>query len=82
MQEFRPCPACGQGYLTRRVETNTVKMNGIQFDIPLHFSVCSSCESEVADAEECSKNKKLMIEMKHKIEQNIGEQVHDKRNKK
>lgn len=81
MKADRPCPACGQGYLTRQVETNTVKMHGVEFDLPLHFSVCSSCESEVADSEECKENKRLMLEMKYKIEQDMGEHIYDKANK-
>ena len=60
MTVLQACPVCGQGHLTPQVDTNTVVINGKSYDMPCHFAICNTCESEVADADDAQQNAEYM----------------------
>lgn len=72
------CPVCGEGFLKPKSSTNTVKICNQEYDIPFYFAVCDCCESEVADAEDAARNKELMLEIRTRVEQEMGEKAHDR----
>ena len=57
----RVCPACGEGRLESLESTQQVEHAGVQGTIPLHYAVCDTCGSEVAEADEARANKRAMI---------------------
>lgn len=51
------CPICGIGFLEKKIRLERVEF--VSSRVETHFSVCSYCEIEQADAEELKKNKEL-----------------------
>ena len=45
---IKPCGVCGEGYLIPKVNTDGT-----------HYSICTNCLSEIADAEQAKKNKEI-----------------------
>ena len=72
------CPVCGRGHLTPQVDTNTVVINGKSYDMPCHFAICNTCESEVADADDAEQNARLMKKIRQKVENEMIEKLKEK----
>lgn len=56
----RICSACGEGRLEPKETTQHVEHAGVQGTIPLHYAVCDTCGSEIAEAPEARANKRAM----------------------
>ncbi len=55
------CNACGEGTLHQHTESNSVLINGKTLDVPLQYSACDHCGSELTDAEQARANKRAMV---------------------
>ena len=62
------CPACGEGRLTSRISANEVEHEGVREKIPMHYSECDYCGSELAGEAEAQENKRAMTAFKKKAE--------------
>lgn len=62
------CCICGEGHLTVQVEKNRVEYKGVIEELDSFYSVCDSCGSEQADAEQAHNNKRLMIAFKKRVD--------------
>jgi HTH-type transcriptional regulator / antitoxin MqsA len=51
------CAICGQGSVTSRTDQVESKYKGTKAMVPLHYTVCSACASDFADAEQGRLNK-------------------------
>lgn len=56
----RICSACGEGRLEPKETTQHVEHAGVQGATPLHYAVCDTCGSEIAEAPEARANKRAM----------------------
>lgn len=50
------CPACGEGRLHSCADVDLVEFCGRQIGLPLHYSVCDHCGSELAGEAESVAN--------------------------
>ena len=55
------CPACGIGRLTERVEQMPVEWEGRSGSVPLRYSTCDTCLSEIVNAEQAAENKYAIL---------------------
>ena len=55
------CHACGEGALHPHVRSNVVEINGQTISVPLQYSTCDHCGSELTDAEQARANKRAMV---------------------
>lgn len=78
MTMLNMCPVCGEGHLTPQVSANTVKIHGQEYNLPCHYAVCNVCECEVADSDDAAENKKLMLDLRQRVEQEMSEKSHDR----
>jgi len=78
MTVLQACPVCGQGHLTPQVDTNTVVINGKSYDLPCHFAICNTCESEVADTDDACENARLMKELRQRVENEMTNKLKEK----
>lgn len=62
------CPVCLEGTLTVCHEQQPVSYNGETKLLPLRFSVCSCCASEVALPVDLRENKRISNEFKKQVE--------------
>lgn len=62
------CPACGEGELHSREELREVEHAGQHGRVPVVFSVCDQCGSEVAGAAEALANKRAMIAFRKRVD--------------
>ncbi|NMG16651.1 type II toxin-antitoxin system MqsA family antitoxin [Aromatoleum bremense] len=62
------CPACGEGLLHARVETQVVEYGGQTGEIPLHYTVCDTCGSELAGPADALANKRAMIAFRKQVD--------------
>ena len=62
------CPVCEQGSLQFLVEKREVCYGGQKGMIDSLFSVCDSCGSELADADQVRQNKRAMIAFKKQVD--------------
>jgi len=60
------CPICGEGSLHAQKNMRTIERNGYKADVALFFSVCDTCQSEQASAEQLKQNKRAMIAFRKK----------------
>lgn len=60
------CPVCGEGRLTNHTEKVERNYNGVTGLVDLQFSVCSSCESEIATDKQMKANVNAMRTFKEK----------------
>lgn len=51
------CPACGAGQLTEHVEQIPSAWEGRHGTVPLRYSTCNNCGSELVNAEQARANK-------------------------
>lgn len=76
------CPACGEGRLASRVEQESVEYSGRLGEVPLHYSVCDHCGSELVGEAESLANKRAMIAFRKSVDRLLtGEQVRAFRNR-
>lgn len=54
------CPLCEEGHLHPRVEQRTVTYRGESSCLPMRYSVCDVCTSEVTDPDQSRANKQVM----------------------
>lgn len=54
------CPLCEEGFLRPRVEQRAVTYRGESNRLPMRYSVCDICASEVADPDQSRANKQVM----------------------
>jgi putative zinc finger/helix-turn-helix YgiT family protein len=62
------CPACGEGRLTSRVLREEIEYKGVHGEVPVHYSVCDYCGSELAGSAESRANKRAMTVFKKQVE--------------
>ena len=55
------CPVCAEGTLTEHTEPTKFKDN---VEVNMIFSVCSSCGSEVTNADQSIRNKREYVKQK------------------
>lgn len=60
------CPVCGEGYLTNHYKKVERNYNGVTGSVDLEFSVCSSCECEIATDKQMKANVDAMRKFKGK----------------
>lgn len=60
----RTCPACGEGTLQARADTETVEHRGKTGELELRYTVCNHCSAELTDAEDARYNKRAMNALK------------------
>lgn len=65
------CPACGTGYLIPQEDSLTLTVNGEDYTVPTYYSVCDTCETEVADRDDTHKNAELVREIRKNINRDI-----------
>jgi HTH-type transcriptional regulator/antitoxin MqsA len=58
------CPVCEKGTLTSKLSTNQVEHKGIKSEIPIHYSECNDCMSDIAIPSQTKENKRLMEKFK------------------
>jgi len=73
----KSCPVCGFGYLTPQVSSNSITLNGKIYEIPCHYSICSNCECEIADADDVNMNASLMKELRQSVENEMVDKLKD-----
>ena len=66
-KDFR-CPICEEGNLSERVGKNRVDYKGKTTELDSHFSVCDSCGSEQANAQQVRMNKRYMVAFKKQVD--------------
>lgn len=64
----RTCPACGEGKLRAREDTETVEHRGKTGEIELRFAVCDRCGAELTSAEDARYNKRAMNAFRKSVE--------------
>lgn len=75
MTMLHACPVCGRGHLTPQVSTNSIVINGETYELPCYYAVCNTCECEVADADDAAENKRLMMELRKRLELSLEEYI-------
>jgi len=65
------CPVCENGELLSRISYNAVKYRGEEVEIPVYYSECNSCGSEVATSKQTRVNKRLMLEFKESVDSSL-----------
>lgn len=68
MKDGGLCPACGEGHLSSHVAHEPVEYKGLQKELPLHYSVCDHCGSELAGAVESKQNARAMVAFKKEVD--------------
>ena len=68
MKKDLRCPICEEGNLSERVSKNRVNYKGETTELDSHFSVCDSCGSEQANAQQVRMNKRYMIAFKKQVD--------------
>ena len=68
MKKGSLCPICEEGNLSERVSKNRVNYKGKTTELDSHFSVCASCGSEQANAQQVRTNKRYMVAFKKQVE--------------
>lgn len=66
MSNKETCPVCGDGYLHHEMEEIEVNINSVKHAINTKFSICDSCESEIATEDDASFNKAQVTALKRK----------------
>lgn len=62
------CPICGMGVLTPKTTNSYVEYKGKSKYLPLHFSICSVCETEQVDQQQSLENKREMNAFKKTVD--------------
>lgn len=67
-QPLARCPACGEGILHPRRKLHDVEYAGQHGQVPMFFTVCDYCGSELAGAAEALANKRAMIAFRKRVD--------------
>lgn len=59
-----PCPLCDHGRLTEHVEQMPAEWKGRAGTVPLRFSTCDTCQSEIVNAEQAAENKHAVLQFR------------------
>jgi HTH-type transcriptional regulator/antitoxin MqsA len=62
------CPVCGEGGLHARETWQRVEHAGQETDLPVRYSVCDACGSEVTGREDARANKRAMLAFRKRAE--------------
>lgn len=62
------CPVCEEGVLLHKQALDKSEYKGVIENIPLFFSECSACGSELADANVARANKREMLAFKKRVD--------------
>lgn len=62
------CTACGEGRLSSHVEMEQFEYGGTQGQVPMHYSVCNHCGSELTGATEARVNKRAANAFKKEVD--------------
>ncbi len=68
MKKDLQCPICGEGNLIEQISKNRVEYKGKTTELDLSFSVCNSCGSEQANAQQVRTNKRQMVAFKKRVD--------------
>lgn len=68
MKNNAVCSVCEEGSLHIQVETNLVEYKSQKKELPLHYSECDCCGSDITTPEQSRKNKRLMTEFKKQVD--------------
>lgn len=72
------CPACGEGHLHSRTGIEQVEYKGRHGEVPLHFSACDYCGSELAGEAESVANKRAMLAFRKTVDGLLtGQEIRD-----
>lgn len=63
----KPCLICGEGHLSQTIDRNPVSYKGVSRELALYGSVCDTCGSEQADAQDTRLNKRAMLAFKKEV---------------
>jgi hypothetical protein len=69
------CPVCEKGTLTDKEDPERQEYKGHVAYLPLYYSSCSYCESDIGNVESSKKNKESMQNFKEKMDQLSPEQT-------
>jgi hypothetical protein len=62
------CPLCGQGSVTACIDQVESEYKGTKAMVPLHYTVCSACASDFADAEQGRLNKLAVLAFRKSVD--------------
>jgi HTH-type transcriptional regulator/antitoxin MqsA len=68
MKNNSVCSVCEEGNLHIQVETNLVEYKNHKKELPLHYSECDCCGSDITTPEQSRCNKRLMTEFKKQVD--------------
>lgn len=71
----KKCPVCEKGTLIDKVEQERQEHKGQVAYLPLYFSECTYCKSDIGTVESSRKNKENMLAFKAQIDQLSPEQI-------
>ena len=81
MKNTSVCSICEEGELHAHVGCNPVEYKNIHKELPMHYSECDCCGSEITLPEQSRTNKRLMIAFKKEVDGLLtGSQLKDLRN--
>jgi uncharacterized protein with PIN domain len=60
------CPVCSEGYLHHEMEEIEVRINSVKHVINTKYSICDSCESEIATEDDARFNKAQVTALERK----------------
>ena len=67
-KQVETCPICGEGHLEAHVDKNVVEYKGQTAELDAHYSVCSECGSEQANAAQTRTNKRAINSYKKQVD--------------
>lgn len=68
MNDGTLCPLCGEGHITARTESTMTEYRGKQGAVPVRFSECDACGSEIAGDEESRANKRAVLAFRKSVD--------------
>ncbi|MGP4932911.1 type II toxin-antitoxin system MqsA family antitoxin [Pseudoalteromonas nigrifaciens] len=81
MKNTSVCSICEEGELHAQVGSNPVEYKNTHKELPMHYSECECCGSEITLPEQSRTNKRLMIAFKKEVDGLLtGSQLKELRN--
>jgi HTH-type transcriptional regulator/antitoxin MqsA len=68
MNDKTLCPICGEGHITPRLESTVTEYRNQQGAVPVRFSECDACGSEIAGDEESRANKRAVLAFRKSVD--------------
>lgn len=68
MKNNSVCSVCEEGHLHMQVEANLVEYKSHKKELPLHYSECDCCGSDITTPDQSRRNKRLMTEFKKQVD--------------